>query len=296
MTRRQLITFLATLVLATWTLQIVGLSMSGWTVSRDIAIWLIGSMFLPAVWAGVAIFRNRELGRAVAWKPGRPTALIAAPLIPAAVAFLVLAVIYGAGWGSSGYFVFERTAVDVASGPWFLGRGLQSWPYFAANIVVTALVFGVLNSITAIGEEFGWRGFAQPHMISAFGIARGLIILGFVWGIWHLPVNLAGYNHPEYPLLGALVLFPLQLIAHSFILAALTTWARSFWPAVLFHGSVNGVYGGVMGRFVLAEGVSPLVVDLTVLAIEAALAFVAWRYLIKRAEPRDSALREAPRI
>jgi len=37
-----------------------------------------------------------------------------------------------------------------------------------------------------VGEEFGWRGFAHPRMVRRFGPVRGCLMLGAVWGIWHL--------------------------------------------------------------------------------------------------------------
>ena len=37
-------------------------------------------------------------------------------------------------------------------------------------------------------EEFGWRGYSLDPLIKRFGILRGSAILGFIWGIWHLPL------------------------------------------------------------------------------------------------------------
>lgn len=37
-----------------------------------------------------------------------------------------------------------------------------------------------------IGEEFGWRGFAQPRMVARYGPVKGALALGLVWGLWHL--------------------------------------------------------------------------------------------------------------
>jgi membrane protease YdiL (CAAX protease family) len=36
------------------------------------------------------------------------------------------------------------------------------------------------------GEEFGWRGFAYPRLERLFGPVSGSLILGAVWGLWHL--------------------------------------------------------------------------------------------------------------
>jgi membrane protease YdiL (CAAX protease family) len=179
---------------------------------------------------------------------------LAAALIPAGIACGVLALMIPQGWAESLYFDFSA-GLNVLDGPWVLGTGSQGWGLFAANIAITAVFFACINSVFALGEEFGWRGVMQTHLIGRFGFYRGVTFLGFVWAIWHLPVNLAGYNHPETPILGAFILFPIEHIATSFIMACLTLAARSFWPAVLFHGSINGIAQGLMSSLMVVEGV-----------------------------------------
>ena len=39
-------------------------------------------------------------------------------------------------------------------------------------------------------EEFGWRGYSLDPLLKRFGVLRGSVILGFIWGIWHLPLFL----------------------------------------------------------------------------------------------------------
>ena len=55
---------------------------------------------------------------------------------------------------------------------WFY---LPNTPELAAALVVFPL-----------GEEFGWRGFAHPRLVARFGAVRGCLILGALWGLWHL--------------------------------------------------------------------------------------------------------------
>ena len=38
-----------------------------------------------------------------------------------------------------------------------------------------------------IGEEFGWRGYAQPRTQGAFGPLIASLAIGLFWGVWHLP-------------------------------------------------------------------------------------------------------------
>lgn len=66
-----------------------------------------------------------------------------------------------------------------------------------AYIYVAVMVINFLFSFTAFfGEEYGWRYFLQPIMQKKFGLRGGVILLGLLWGIWHLPINLFYYS-PE---------------------------------------------------------------------------------------------------
>jgi CAAX protease family protein len=47
---------------------------------------------------------------------------------------------------------------------------------------VTALVIG-----SPLGEEPGWRGFALPRLQRLYGPLGGSLVLGPLWGLWHLP-------------------------------------------------------------------------------------------------------------
>ena len=37
-------------------------------------------------------------------------------------------------------------------------------------------------------EELGWRGYALPHLLEDRSPIRATLILGLVWGVWHVPV------------------------------------------------------------------------------------------------------------
>ena len=78
--------------------------------------------------------------------------------------------------------------------------------YATANVLALALgaplnlslLDGVLPTyaatfatVTVLGglEEPGWRGFALPMLQEQYTPVRSTLVLGVVWGLWHLPVS-----------------------------------------------------------------------------------------------------------
>lgn len=56
------------------------------------------------------------------------------------------------------------------------------------NLIPLYLVLVVLLPFNGpIGEEFGWRGFALPKLQTKYGPLIASLVIGTVWGIWHLP-------------------------------------------------------------------------------------------------------------
>jgi uncharacterized protein len=259
-----------------WAIQFAALAVAGDPESPQAGPWLAAAMLTPTLVALAFIALHRPARRGVMCRP-RWRMLWLAPVavaVPTLCAFATVAAAHLTGWGASGWFEFSAGGVTVSGGPWLLGRGAQDWAAFAANVALTGAAFALLNGVVAAGEEFGWRGFLQAPMIERFGMTRGVVIIGLVWAAWHLPAQLAGYNYPDYPLLGALVLSPLQHVAASFFLAWLTLRAGSFWPAAIAHGAGNSIQEGVVANIQLAG--PRLAEDLTGLALEVAVGLVCW--------------------
>lgn len=99
----------------------------------------------------------------------------------------------------------------------------------------------ILNGIFTFGEEWGWRGYLLPALLP-LGQWRALIATGAIWGIWHAPIILLGYNYPQHPVLGVAL-----FVVFCVLVGILFGWTRlatgSIWPAVIAHAALNGTAG-----------------------------------------------------
>lgn len=123
----------------------------------------IAGLMLTGVVSGRAGFRN--LGtRLLKWRVGArwyAIALLTAPL-------LIMAVLL---------------ALSLIS-PQFLPR------IFTTSDTASLLLMGLAVALpTGILEELGWTGFATPRMRLRYGVLGAGLIVGMLWGAWHLPIN-----------------------------------------------------------------------------------------------------------
>ncbi|WP_367166022.1 CPBP family intramembrane glutamic endopeptidase [Mesorhizobium sp.] len=77
-------------------------------------------------------------------------------------------------------------------------------------------------------EEFGWRGFALPLLQRRMAPVRAGLVLGLIWGVWHLPAfYLSGLVQSEWSFMPFLI----GSVAVSLILTAMFNAARGLHPA-----------------------------------------------------------------
>ena len=125
----------------------------------------------------------------------------------------------------------------------------SSWPRFDTSqwyLIPFAIAF---STPFQAGEEIGWRGYALPSLADRFGLGSASVLLGFIWGLWHLPQFFIrdGDSYRQ-----AFPLFVLQVTAMSVAFAWL--YARtngSLLLTMLLHAAINNskdiVPSGVLG-------------------------------------------------
>jgi len=92
-------------------------------------------------------------------------------------------------------------------------------PSFAPNTFLIGMAFGVPAGLL---EEIGWTGYALPKMSEELGAMRAGVLLGILWGLWHLPViDFLGTATPHGRYLGA---FLLAFLAAMTAMRVLISW------------------------------------------------------------------------
>lgn len=96
-----------------------------------------------------------------------------------------------------------------------------------------------------VGEEFGWRGLALPRLQSSLGPLAASLIIGAIWGIWHLPTLFAplGVLAALKAALGIgfIAIYTATTIANSIIMTWLynRTKESALIAGIVWHGATN---------------------------------------------------------
>lgn len=220
-------------------------------------------------------------------------------LMVALSALIVRAFVEGKGFGDVGW--------NLGRPAWYLGAllfCLLLWPVpsliallfnqveWNQQISKEALAVVILSLagpsvIAGFGEEFGWRGYLLPCLLSDRSRAREVLgIIGIVWGIWHFPVVLGPLLRGilENPsnwttIIGPTLLSCIQMvgacIALSVIFGALWLRTQSILLLSFFHGYLIGIRDAA-GMIIVGRSAIPVLIQVVILV---AAWLIAYRWL-----------------
>ena len=216
MKEKQLSRYLFWAFALAWALQAVAIVFARRGEVQGFRLVLALSMYAPfaaVLFSGIGL-------HGMGWKPqlkGKIRWVLAAWFGPAVITLL----------GAALYYLlfpahFDRSAslITAQLGEAGLAQleaaGMTVKTYMLVQIVAALTWAPWLNTLFALGEEVGWRGALYPRLKARFGIGKGRLLGGLIWGVWHWPVMLlAGYNYgAQY--FGAPLLGPLLFCAVSF--------------------------------------------------------------------------------
>ena len=244
---KQLSAYLLWAFLLAWMLQAVaiGLAWNGQTHYFQLA--LLVSMYAPFAAVLLAKAPLKDMGWGLKLR-GKGKWILAAWF-----GFAVLAVL-----GAALYYLLFPKSLDLSFG--FLSaqlgkEGLRQMEAQGLSLqtlvliqLVEALTYApLINTFAALGEEVGWRGFLYPRLKEQHGTAKGRMLGGLIWGVWHWPVMIfAGYNYGTAywgaPVLGPL-LFCVICIALGTVIDYLYEKTDCIWIPALAHGAFNAAAG-----------------------------------------------------
>ena len=130
-----------------------------------------------------------------------------------------------------------------------------------AGLALMAIVVGLMVNVC---EEPGWTGFATPRLLRTHGVLTTGLVMGLLWGAWHLPAfaGSAASSGPIPPVLymaallfGWLVPYRVLMVwvydrTHSLLVAILMHLPADVWGLIL----VPTITGTAMLSYLVAFG------------------------------------------
>jgi CAAX protease family protein len=125
----------------------------------------------------------------------------------------------------------------------------------SASLPLFILPFFLVDFISN-GEEIGWRGYVLPRLQAKYGALTSALIVGVIWGFWHLPKYLTHWDPVSFA----------WFMGHTTVASILYAWLYngtrgSLLLVTLFHAATNatGVFmpmantvsSGNMGAYII---------------------------------------------
>ncbi len=113
---------------------------------------------------------------------------------------------------------------------------------FPASLGIPAIIIAIpyffLMLIIGGGqEEFGWRGYAQGPLQKRMGVIPASLLIGLVWGLWHLPLwIMPGDGHSTYPYIAFLIMTTSISIVYGWLYNASK---QKLVTVIIFHAMSN---------------------------------------------------------
>ena len=104
-------------------------------------------------------------------------------------------------------------------------------------IVIAIPYFFLMLLIGGGQEEFGWRGYAQEPLQDQLGTVPASLLIGVVWGFWHLPLwVMPGDGHSTYPFIAFLLMTTSISVVYAWLY---NTSGKKLTIAMIFHAMNN---------------------------------------------------------
>jgi membrane protease YdiL (CAAX protease family) len=112
-----------------------------------------------------------------------------------------------------------------------------------------AIIVGFFDQVVrgSTGEELGWRGYALNQLQKSYSPLSSALIIGVVWGFWHLPLWLVTSGYSGLELIQYMGLFMVGIVATSVVITAFYNLNKNLLIPILIHQLFN--FGASMMNF-----------------------------------------------
>ena len=126
-----------------------------------------------------------------------------------------------------------------------------------------SVIFAFVINFFLQYEEIGWRGFALPHLEKRYNALIATLIVGVLWGLWHLPLFFTvGQPLSAYPLISFI-----GLVAEAFMYTWLYNSTQgSILLVSLFHVATNMFAAVIPGVSLIASAMLSCAVAILLIA------------------------------
>ncbi|MGE7920077.1 CPBP family intramembrane glutamic endopeptidase [Viridibacillus sp. NPDC093762] len=113
------------------------------------------------------------------------------------------------------------------------------------------LIYFFLKNLLSgpLGEEMGWRGFALMELQKKHSPLKAAIIIGFWWGMWHLPIWFTtGYEGID--LIKYMLFFMIAILSTTIIMTAFYNLNQNLIIPIVIHQFFNFFIGIINGNLI----------------------------------------------
>lgn len=155
---------------------------------------------------------------------------------------LANALIFGKSpdWYLSNMGINELTLVGDSTNPLFF------WIFqFAVVGLIANLTFPI---VMMFGEEYGWRSYLFQKLLP-LGFHKANLITNLVWGLWHAPIILMGYNYGPSTIVGVFM-----FLIIIFFVGTLFNYMYVRGNSVILTSVGHGWFNGLVPSVILLTG------------------------------------------
>ncbi|MBP1618950.1 MAG: Abortive infection protein [Bacteroidetes bacterium] len=234
----------------------VGVATAGYCLCKEylkesIPIYVIVGipyMFVPAIsvfivekWKFKVIINNYSIQlKNVSIFNSLKYILLTASLLP--VLILIFSFFIGNIFGfiEFGFLIISKSDLDplvLAKLPPFVSNFIFRIFIGIPILTISSLLAGcTINLFFALGEEIAWRGFLEKEIVISKKWRP--FLTGIIWGLWHAPLILMGFNYKGYHIWGILIMI-IVCIALSYYFSQSLYRTRTLLVPAALHGIIN---------------------------------------------------------